>query len=402
VEVSASRPGLSSVGVSVPLSQSGYNSIYAIGKCTNGGTTERSNGLSVFYVASSGPAPRVEDSVLFSLRYNGLSAASFNQADKSLVCTNILQVQPGGVCQILSVLPGSAVVTGTVMNTTRKAATNLVQKLDSGSASSTLLQGTWNSGTPTGVVTEFAETNPVPPVPMVPDPPTDVAMTAYNGDCPTAALDVTFTPPSDSSGMLAYTATCRPTGPYSTTPSLLTATVVKPGSSTTSIRVTPLSRVTGYNCDVQSMTVDKVSSVATSLNAVSTGCGAGPVAPPSPPPLPDFYLASNGVTIRCPNAAIGQSGTVGTTTYTKRDRKSLRTLISDQNWSDVVSTCTTGITDMYTMFSDAAFNGDISTWDVSSVTNMEFMFKDAARGVKNPARRGRTSMIWSVNYVSTL
>ena len=57
VEVSASRPGLSSVGVSVPLSQVGYNSIHAVGKCSNGGTTERSNGLSVFYAVSYGVSP---------------------------------------------------------------------------------------------------------------------------------------------------------------------------------------------------------------------------------------------------------------------------------------------------------------------------------------------------------
>eukprot|EP00889_Picochlorum_renovo_P006890 jgi/Picre1/33920/NNA_001399.t1 len=51
IEVSASGQGLSTVGVSVPLRTPGYNSIYAFGKCNNGETTERSNGLSVFYSA---------------------------------------------------------------------------------------------------------------------------------------------------------------------------------------------------------------------------------------------------------------------------------------------------------------------------------------------------------------
>ena len=77
VEVSASMPGLNSVGVSVPLSQAGYNSIYAVGKCTNGGGTERSNALSVFYLASSGPAPTLIKWVL------GNPGESCNQA-----CTN--------------------------------------------------------------------------------------------------------------------------------------------------------------------------------------------------------------------------------------------------------------------------------------------------------------------------
>ena len=51
IEVAASKPGLSSAGVPVPLRDAGYHSIYAVGKCSEDATTvtERSNGLSVFY-----------------------------------------------------------------------------------------------------------------------------------------------------------------------------------------------------------------------------------------------------------------------------------------------------------------------------------------------------------------
>ena len=58
VEVSVSRGGLSSVGVLVPLPQVGKNTVYAVGVCQSGGTTERSNVLSVLYEASGGvPSP---------------------------------------------------------------------------------------------------------------------------------------------------------------------------------------------------------------------------------------------------------------------------------------------------------------------------------------------------------
>jgi hypothetical protein len=100
------------VGVSVPLRTPGYNSIYAVEKCNSGGTTERSNGLSVLYT-QSGTVPSIQaaDSVLFSLRYNGLNAASFNQADEKQVCANIEIVHPGGKCQILCNRTRATVVT---------------------------------------------------------------------------------------------------------------------------------------------------------------------------------------------------------------------------------------------------------------------------------------------------
>ncbi|KAI8101852.1 hypothetical protein M9434_006916 [Picochlorum sp. BPE23] len=283
VEVSASRPGLSTVGITVPLKVPGYNSIYAVGKCNSGGTTERSNGLSVFYV-NSGTVPSIQaaDSVLFTLRYNGLNDSAFDMDDQEQVCANIEQVQPGGKCQILSVLPGSAVVTGTVTYPSAQEASNLVQQLlNSGSAASTLAQGTWNSGSNPTVVTEAAESDPVPLQPRIPDPPTGVTMAPYNGNCSNgAALDVFFTPPADLTDILAYTATCAP---YATAPGLA-GTDVKTGSSTNLIRVTPLSPQTSYQCYVQSLTVDKASTIAVSTIAVTTGCTPSPSPSQSPPP----------------------------------------------------------------------------------------------------------------------
>lgn len=89
-----------------------------------------------------------------------------------------------------------------------------------------------------------------------------------------------------------------------------------------------------------------------------------------------FYLADNDVTIKCPAAEIGDTGTVDGITYTKRTARQI-TFLNDK--SDVVTTCTSDIEDMSTMFyTFESFNEDISHWDVGSVTNMRQMFDGAS------------------------
>ena len=91
----------------------------------------------------------------------------------------------------------------------------------------------------------------------------------------------------------------------------------------------------------------------------------------------NFYKAENGVTVLCPDAADDDKGVVDGKTYTKRSVDAIKTLISDKNSADLETTCTSGVTDMSSLFERSDFNGDISTWDTSSVTDMSYMFTDA-------------------------
>ena len=86
-----------------------------------------------------------------------------------------------------------------------------------------------------------------------------------------------------------------------------------------------------------------------------------------------FKKLSNGVTVVCSSAAIGDTGALGDATYTKRTRAQI---LADPSLA--ATSCTSGITDMSSLFSNqTTFNGDLSSWDVSNVTTMESMFASA-------------------------
>jgi hypothetical protein len=63
-----------------------------------------------------------------------------------------------------------------------------------------------------------------------------------------------------------------------------------------------------------------------------------------------FYLAPNGVTVLCPDAKVGESGILGGTTYTKRDLDGLLALVGTDSEDQLATSCTTGVTDMSSLF----------------------------------------------------
>ena len=88
----------------------------------------------------------------------------------------------------------------------------------------------------------------------------------------------------------------------------------------------------------------------------------------------DAITNSNGC-VECDNYAVGDTFVLNQQIMIVADRSMLDAAVS--NGSDLTKFCTSKVTDMSNMSFGASFNQDISTWDVSNVTNMNGMFANA-------------------------
>jgi surface protein len=104
----------------------------------------------------------------------------------------------------------------------------------------------------------------------------------------------------------------------------------------------------------------------------------------------NFNLYSNGI-VKCTAAVNLETGTINSITYTKRTKAQIQ---ADHSLAS--TSCTSGITDMKRMFSNAkTFNEDIGSWDVSNVTDMSLMFLTATAFNQDIGN-------WDVSNVTTM
>ena len=287
VEVSASTPALNTAGVPILLPYSGYNSVYAYSICSSGEKTVISNTLTVFYLKGS-PAPQVPTGVFFVLKYSSPCVTACNSTDVSRICDNVVALQSGGRCSLVEGIqalqieppfisgssePFSYFAVGSVSYQTGQDAASLVQKLVANPSS--LLTGPWGS---CGVdfnaeITTIAVADPLPNPPIIPNPPTPTSA-AFQNNCTQIKID--FTPPADTTGIVAYGAGCQP---QALRRRLMIANADVFGStqgadSTSILLEKPANRY--YTCIIVSFTVDGTQSVLSDPVDANYSCGTPP------------------------------------------------------------------------------------------------------------------------------
>ena len=114
-----------------------------------------------------------------------------------------------------------------------------------------------------------------------------------------------------------------------------------------------------------------------------------------------IYLDENGITIKAREwSQVGESGVIRGVVYTVVNETMLREMV--KNGEDVTKVCTTKVTDMSELFTSSDFNDDISSWDVSNVTDMRAMFYGTASFFQPTMSFNQPIGVWDVSKVTNM
>ncbi len=139
--------------------------------------------------------------VRFELEFAAYAnATAFGPADRAQVCANVLALQPGGRCTVLSVRDGSAIVDLEVVYEDYRSSWALTDTLTQNDTAVTAELATGLEGT-----VEVADVVTEPPFPS-PLPPTNVVANGAAGCTP--SLTVSWVAPQKSSTITGYAVSC--------------------------------------------------------------------------------------------------------------------------------------------------------------------------------------------------
>lgn len=112
-----------------------------------------------------------------------------------------------------------------------------------------------------------------------------------------------------------------------------------------------------------------------------------------------FYLAENGITIKCPDAEAGEKGFVDGVEYEAVDSELL--VLRKNEDADLSKVCTSLVTNMSYLFEyNKSFNQPIGNWDVSNVDRMQGIFF-GARSFNQPIGEWDVSQVTDMYRVFT-
>ncbi|PWH10025.1 hypothetical protein DEJ39_08430, partial [Bacteroidetes bacterium SCGC AAA795-G10] len=241
------------------------------------------------------------------------------------------------------------------------------------------------------------------------------------GNCPSNATLVITSDDSDNiitTGQVTLTATFSQN--MAASPKISISGVVTNVSMTQSTTAAVWTYYWQVPSNISSGTTLNVTATATDTNSRSYSGNASLTLTISP----TFYLASNGVTIKCSGCSAGDTGMVSGTIYTAAANSNISSLIAAGNYNlattlvtnmnerfannnsfntDIGFWDTSNVTTMIGMFSSASsFNQNIGAWDTSSVTTMRSMFASAFafnNGGSNTINNWDTSSVTDMSYI---